>query len=58
MKKLTILGIAAVGVVAIGCATLYEESATSSTQPQNDVNLKKWEKAAPQLFNNVGYAKL
>lgn len=57
MKKMTVIGLIVVGVVTIGCATLYE-SENNSNPPKNTANIDKWKKQAPQLFNNAGYAKL
>lgn len=52
MKKLTIIGVVAAGVVAIGCAILASNDAATT------VNQSKWQKKAPQLFNNVAYTGL
>jgi hypothetical protein len=53
MKKIAIIGLAVTGIVAIGCATMGDNDTDSQAN-----NQKKWQKQAPQLFNNVGYSKL
>jgi hypothetical protein len=53
VKKIAIIGLAVAGIVAIGCATMGDNDTDSQAN-----NQKKWQKQAPQLFNNVGYSKL
>ena len=56
MKIISILGIAVVGVVVIACASFNNKPPTSvKITPQS---IDKWQKKAPQLFNNAGYSKL
>ena len=57
MKTVSILSIAVVGVAALACANLSNNNATTGVDvsPQTTA---KWQKKAPQLFNNAGYSRL